>query len=461
MNLKYLELLKIKNLQVEYVGNPELLDKEIQGFSISSKTIHYGEAFIAIKGERFDAHNFVTDVLKNGNSNCIVSKIWFQGQEKADLPGNFFLVSDTLLALQEISHYYRLKFDIPIIALTGSNGKTTTKEMIAAVLGEKFKVLKTEGNLNNHIGLPLTLFKLNSEYEIAVIEMGTNSKGEITRLAEIGCPTHGLITNIGPAHLEFFGTLEGVSEAKRELWQNLEKDEKTAFINIDDPFLRKNIPAVKKIITYGFENPADVQGKFIRIDKKGRAVFQVNETEINLKIAGIHNIYNALAAVTVGLNFNLNMEQIKSALESFHAADKRMQVIEKKGIIIINDCYNSNPESAKNALLTLSQMETKGRRIAVLGDMFELGKSGKREHESVGEYLSSLKKIDLLLTLGPLSELTAEQAKKTGTKNSKHYSDKKKLINHLKSDVKKGDLILIKGSRGMAMEEVTNVLTES
>jgi len=314
--------------------------------------------------------------------------------------------------------------------------------------------------LNNHIGLPLTLLELNSEYEVAVTEIGSNSKGEITRLAEIGCPTHGLITNIGPAHLEFFGTLNGVFEAKRELWQDLERNEKTAFINIDDPFLRKNIPSVKKVVTYGFEKPADVQGKFISIDKKGRAIFQANDTEINLKIAGIHNIYNALAAVTVGLNFNLNMEKIKSSLESFHAADKRMQVIVKKGIIIINDCYNSNPESAKKALLTLSQMETEGRRIAVLGDMFELGKSGKREHESIGEYLSSLKKIDLLLTLGPLSELTAEQAKKTGTKNCKHYSDKKKLISYLKSVVKKGDLILIKGSRGMMMEEVTNVLVE-
>ena len=233
MNLKYCELLKIKNFQVEFVGDPEMMDKEIQGFSINSKMIQPGEVFIALKGERFDAHNFIADVLKKGNNVCIVSKIWFQGQKKADLQGNFFLVENTLWVLQEISHYYRLKFDIPVIALTGSNGKTTTKEMIAAVLGKRFKVLKTEGNLNNHIGLPLTLFNLNSDYEVAVTEMGTNSRGEITRLAEIARPTQGLITNIGPAHLEFFGTLKGVAEAKRELWQNLEKKGNTAFINID------------------------------------------------------------------------------------------------------------------------------------------------------------------------------------------------------------------------------------
>jgi len=460
MNLTYRELLNITNLQLEYVGDPEILNEEIPGFSINSKTINPREAFIAIKGERFDAHNFIFDVLKKGNNNCIVSRDWFKAQNIADLQGNFFLVSDTLFALQEISHYYRLKFQIPIIALTGSNGKTTTKEMIATVLAKKYNILKTEGNLNNHIGLPLTLFNLNRQHEIAITEMGTNSKGEIARLAEIGSPTHGLITNIGPAHLEFFKTLEGVSEAKRELWQNLEKNGEVVFINVDDPFLRKNIPQVKKNVTYGFENKADIQGKFIRINKKGQAVFKVADIEFSLKIAGIHNIYNALAAIAIGLNFDLNWAQIKSALESFSGADKRMEIIEKRGIIIINDTYNSNPESAKKALLTLSQMETNGKRIAVLGDMFELGENGKREHETVGEYVSSLKNINLLLTHGPLSEFTDRQAKKTGIANSLFYSDKEQLINYLKSVIEKGDLILIKGSRGMMMEEVTNNLIQ-
>lgn len=461
MNLLYRELLQIKNLEIEFIGDLAILDKKIQNFSINSRIIGQNEVFFAIKGEQFDGHDFVFDVLKKGLSTCVVSKSWFQKKDKAELDGNFFLVSDTLIALQEISRYYRLKFDIPVFALTGSNGKTTTKEMIAAVLGKKFNILKTEGNLNNHIGVPLTLFDLNAEHEIAIIEMGANDWGEIARLSEISCPSHGLITNIGPAHLEFFGSLAGVFKAKNELWQYLEKNEGIAFINIDDNYLSKNIPRANKVITYGFENQADVLGKFISINQKGQPLISIEDQEINLKIAGIHNIYNALAAAAVGVEFGLTIQQIKSALENFQAASKRMEILEKKGIIIINDCYNSNPESARKALLTLSQMETEGRRLAVLGDMFELGKHGKNEHKSIGEYFSALKNIDVLLAHGPLSVSTIDGAKKSTTKNCEHFQNKGDLIDSLLAIIKKGDLILIKGSRGMAMEEVTDALLES
>jgi len=461
MNIFYNELLQIENLNVEFVGDSTILDKEVQNFSINSRTIRQSEVFFAIKGEQFDGHDFIFDVLKKGNSTCVASKSWFQRQDAAKLNGNFFLVQDTLIALQEISRYYRLKHDIPVFALTGSNGKTTTKEMIAAVLSKKYNVLKTEGNLNNHIGVPLTLFSLNEEHEIAIIEMGANSWGEIARLSEIVCPSHGLITNIGPAHLEFFGSLAGVFKAKSELWQNLEETNGIAFINIDDSYLSKNIPQAKKKITYGFENPAEVMGKFISINQKGQPVFNIYDHEINLKIVGIHNIYNALAAAAVGLEFGLTIQEIKSVLDKFQAASKRMEILEKKGMTIINDCYNSNPESARKALQTLSQMETKGKRVAVLGDMFELGKLSKNEHESIGIYCSSLKNINILLAHGPLSLSTVEEAKKSGIKESKHFDTKDDLISSLFSVVQEGDLILIKGSRGMAMEDVTNALLKS
>jgi UDP-N-acetylmuramoyl-tripeptide--D-alanyl-D-alanine ligase len=460
MNLQFIELLNIQNCRFEFKGKPEILLRDISGFSIDSRAIQPDEVFIAIKGEKFDGHQFIPDVTAKGVQVCIVSKSWHNSQLKEKLSGNYFLVEDTLVALQEISRYHRLKFDIPVLALTGSNGKTTTKEMIAAVLSEKYQVLKNIGNLNNHVGVPISLLDITNGHDIAIIEMGTNHRGEIARLAEIAHPTCGLITNIGPAHLEFFGSLKGVYQAKSELWQFLEKKGRIAFVNVDDKLLSKNLPSVTKVVTYGFENKAQVQGKFLGLDAEGRSSFSVNQIGINLGMVGMHNIYNALAAVTVGLEFDLNLNQIKVALEKFLPTSKRMEVIRKNDLVIINDCYNSNPESARKALLTLSQMETRGERIAVLADMLELGDWSESEHQGIGEYVVSLGNIDHVLTFGPFSNLTTQQAEKLGLKTAIHFDDKKKMIKYLKRIADEGDLILIKGSRGMAMEEVTMGLIE-
>ncbi len=460
MNLQFKELLNIPNYQSKYEGKPEIFEQTISGFSIDSRLIKSNEVFIAIKGDKFDGHQFIADVIAKGVQICVVSRSWYEIQAKAKLIGNYLLVDDTLVALQEISRYYRLKFDIPVLALTGSNGKTTTKEMITSVLGEKYHVLKNKGNLNNHIGVPLSLLEITNKHEIVVIEMGTNHRGEIARLAEIAIPTAGLITNIGPAHLEFFGSLEGVYQAKSELWQFLEQHGQIAFVNIDDRMLAKRLPLVPKVLTYGFENKAQVQGKFLGLDMEGRSSFSVNGTEIKLEIVGMHNIYNALAAVTVGLEFGLDLYRIKIALEKFQPTSKRMEIIRKKGLVIINDCYNSNPESARKALLTLSEMHTSGKRIAVLGDMLELGDWSESEHKGIGEYVVSMGNIDYLLTYGSLSGLTILEAAKLGLTTAMHFNSKKELINYLKRIVIDGDLILIKGSRGMAMEEVTIGLIE-
>jgi len=461
MDLQLRELLSIQNCQFEFKGKPEILHQHVSGFSIDSRTIKSNEIFIAIKGEKFNGHQFIPDIQVAGVQAFIVTKSWFKTQDQEKLYGNYFLVENALVALQEISHYYRLKFNKPLLALTGSNGKTTTKEMIGAVLGEKYNVLKNKGNLNNHIGVPLSLLEIRSDHDIAIIEMGTNHLGEIARLAEIANPTCGLITNIGPAHLEFFGSLEGVFQAKSELWKFLEKNGQIAFVNIDDAILSRNLPSVKRIVTYGFENPAQVQGKFLGIDRKVRPSFAVDETEINLKLVGRHNIYNALAAVAVGLEFDLSMNQIKVALEEFLPTSKRMEVIRKKGLVIINDCYNSNPESAKKSLLTLTQMQTRGKRIAVLADMLELGDWGESEHQGIGEFVHKLGNIEYLLTYGPLSKLTSRQAENLGMKNAIHFENKQELISYLKKIIAKGDLLLIKGSRGMLMEEVTMGVIES
>jgi len=460
MNLFHRELLEIADQKVEFFGDSAILNAAVAGFSINSLTILPGEIFIAIKGERFDGHQFVADVMNKGNRTVVVTAEWYRNQGKDLPPGNYFVVADTLAALQNIGSYYRRRFNIPVIALTGSNGKTTTKEMIAAVLQKKYKVLKNSGNLNNHIGVPLTLFNLTAEHELVVLEMGTNHFGEIKKLAEIAGPEYGLITNIGPAHLEFFGSLKGVFKAKRELWDYLEEHGKIAFINLDDPYLASNLPGVNRLISFAMEKTADFRARLKNIDELGRASFQVEDTEIRLKIIGVHNVYNALAAFAVGRLFGVETAAIQQALQEFEPADKRMQVIETKGIRIVNDCYNSNSASAKKALLTLSQMKTRGKRISVLGDMLELGQWSENEHRKVGEFIASLKTIDYLLTYGEKSRETAAAAESGGAIKVKHCETKDELISFLISIIEPGDLLLIKGSRGMAMEEITKALTK-
>ncbi len=458
MDLKLIEILKIKQLDAGFFGDNSVLNQTIRGISIDSRKVTKNQLFIAIKGDNFDGHSFIENVLQNKACAVVVEKKWVKQNE---LNGNFIAVPDTLNALQEISGYYRSKFNYPFISLTGSNGKTTTKEMVATVLSKRYRVLKNEGNLNNHIGVPLTLCRLDENYNMGVIEMGANHFGEIARLSEISQPNFGLITNIGPAHLEFFGSLEGVAKAKTELWKYLESTHGTAFVNIDDDYLSQMIPNTKKVVTYGFNNnKANIAGEFIGCDRFGYPRFSVMGTQFKLKVVGMHNIHNALAAVTVGLEFNLDMNQIKSALNDFLPSSKRMEVLREKGLIILNDCYNSNRMSAEKALITLNQLQAKGRRIAVLADMLELGDLSEPHHRDIGELAAKLS-VDYLLCYGKLSKYTLDQARSIGFKKAEHFEKKSDLILYLKNLVIPGDVILIKGSRGMAMEEVTQALTTS
>lgn len=461
MKLTLGKLLDMPRYRIEYLGRPELLRWPMPRLVTDSRAANPGDIFLALKGEKFDGHQFVADALKKGVQLFVVSKSWFQTATDKHEQGNFLLVDDTLQALQEIGHFYRLQFDLPLLALTGSNGKTTTKEMISAILSCEYRVHKNKGNLNNHIGVPLSLLELTDEHEIAVIEMGTNHFGEISRLAELAQPTCGLITNIGPAHLEFFGSLQGVFRAKRELWQFLERNRGMAFVNVDDPLLGTHQPATTRLVTFGFEKPAEFQGHFLGLDDQGRATLKVGQESIKLGIAGMHNIYNALAAIAVGSVFDVSMAQMKAALEQFIPAARRMEVIQKHGITIINDCYNSNPASARKALLTLSQMRTNGRRVAVLADMLELGEAALPEHEAMADYIIGLGNIDWLLAYGPLSAAMIERIKRLGFKAAIHFEKKQMLIDYLKQIISRDDLLLVKGSRGMAMEEVTQHIIES
>jgi UDP-N-acetylmuramoyl-tripeptide--D-alanyl-D-alanine ligase len=457
MDMKLTEFLAVKNCQFKYHGAPEKLDQEVSGVSTDSREIRPNEIFFALRGDLYDGHDFVSDVFRKNAAAVVVEKEWWRQHGSKFEHQNMFVVDNTITALQEAAHFYRNKFELPMLAITGSNGKTTTKEMVAAVLSELGHICKTEGNLNNHIGVPLSLFKLDKRHRASVFELATNHFGELARLCEIADPQYGLITNIGRGHLEFFGDLAGVAKAKMELFEYISPDG-TAFLNIDDPWIVKLAPKFKKYVTYGFKDEAKVFGQFIGNDDMGQPSFKVQGVTIKVNLIGQHNLYNALAGVAVGLEFGISLNKIKAALENVKLPSKRMEVLRRKDIVVLNDSYNANPDSTKAALEVLSQMSTTGKRIFVFGDMLELGKAADAEHAKIGRSLKD-SKVDVFLAYGPHSETAVHQAIKSAKKvTAQHFADKNKLISVLKGFIAAGDIVLVKGSRGMKMEEIIDAL---
>ncbi|MFQ5824421.1 MAG: UDP-N-acetylmuramoyl-tripeptide--D-alanyl-D-alanine ligase [bacterium] len=457
MDFTLQEFLAIKNYHFEYLGATEKLDQEISGVSTDSRKIRLNEIFFALRGDIYDGHHFVRDVFSKNAAAAVVEKSWWQQERTKFENQNIFVVDNTITALQEAARCYRKKFNCPVIAITGSNGKTTTKEMVAAVLSKQGQICKTEGNLNNHIGVPLSLFRLNKHHWASVLELGTNHFGELTRLCEITDPQYGLITNIGRGHLEFFGDLAGVARAKMELFEYLHPNG-IVFLNIDDPWIVKLAPKFVKCITYGFKDEAKVFGEFTGSDDLGHPSFKVQGKLIKINLFGQHHLYNALAAVTVGLEFGINLDSIKSALEDIKLPSKRMEVLRHKDIVILNDSYNANPDSTKAALKVLCQMTTPGKKIFVFGDMLELGKAAPAEHEKIGKSLKNFK-VDAFLAYGPHSEAAVQEAQKLSKKIiAQHFTNKNDLITTLKELIQAGDILLVKGSRGMKMEEIIEKL---
>lgn len=464
MNLTLADCLKVKHLATFDVGGREKLI--FTGVSTDSRTIQRGNLFVALRGEKFDGHNFLTAAIQAGAVAAIVDHRWAETNSAflASLAVPRIVVGNTTAALGELARLYRRKFKIPVLAIGGSNGKTTTKEMIRAVLGTTLRVLSTEGNLNNHIGVPQTLFNLDRKHRVAVIEMGTNHPGEIRALCEIAEPTHGLITNIGREHLEFFGSVSGVVKAETELFDWLRGARKrtpVVFLNKDDSHLVKKAKGLKGF-SYSLKNSAaDVRGKVVGFDANGCARVQVRPKgktsfEIRLSVPGQHNVSNAIAAATVGLAFRVPPKKIQWALHNFTAPAKRMEVLRINGFIVLNDTYNSNPDSVLAALQTMQSFETKGKRIAVLADMLELGSSAEKEHRQIGSVIARYG-IEYLLTFGPLSRCTSMEAK---TKFKAHYEQKNMLAEYLAELLTPGDVVLIKGSRGMKMEDIVTFLKE-
>ncbi|MFZ5352683.1 MAG: UDP-N-acetylmuramoyl-tripeptide--D-alanyl-D-alanine ligase [Bacillota bacterium] len=431
----------------------------VNGISTDSRNIKKGELFIPLKGERFDGHDYIMQAYDNGAGLVLTEKDINVGEKP------YIIVDNTLEALQKISGYYKSKFNVKIVAVTGSSGKTTTKDMIAAVLSRKYNVLKTQGNLNNEIGLPLTLLNLSSSHEAAVLEMGMSGLGEIKRLADIARPEIGVISNVGTAHIEKLGSRENILIAKTEIFTYFNSSS-IGIINGDNDLLKTIADVDFKLIRFGLEEHNDIRAANLSDDGASGICFDVltgnSACAMKVPIPGVHNVYNALSAVCVGLELGMSIEDIRQGLLDFKPSKLRMEIFDTpKGIKVINDVYNANPDSMRAAVNTLTSFRQKGRIICILGDMLELGEMSEELHIELGEYIKDTG-IDFLITVGNLGERISYGARNAGLKGDKIrcFSTNEEAIENLGLLLKSGDTVLIKGSRGMKMESIVEFLRE-
>lgn len=422
-------------IEGKVVGMPEN-DFEIGGISIDSRTIAPNEVFFAIRGERYDGHDFLSEARQKGSLFSVVEK---------DTGGDVVLVKDTRVALSRLASFYRDKFSPLTIAITGSNGKTTTKQLTSLVLERGFEVLTSPRSYNNDIGIPLTIFKLRCDCEVLLLEFGMNHRGEIGHLSEITKPAIGVITNIAPVHIGNLGSLKEILNEKLEV----ASFSHTVILNADDDMLReviKDLGRKKKVITFGIEN-GDVRAEDITLTPDG-STFRVDKTRFSLSLLGKHNVYNALVSIVMGDVLGIDRNETVNALKRAVPEGGRDRKIRIGNIIVIDSTYNSNPVSVVTSLDTLRLL--KGRKIAVLGDMLELGEEAAQFHREIGKRLSEYG-ICALFTYG---ELAREFTKETDVPTVSSYNDISMLASDLKDFVKAGDILLIKGSRKMKMEKV-------
>lgn len=428
---------------------------ECENFEKDSRLIKSGDVFVGIKGENFDGNLMYEDAIKNGATLCIVSGIIPQKHE-----GNTVIkVKDSVTALQQIAEYKRSLYNIPVIAVTGSVGKTSTKDIVASVMSEKYKTLKTQGNLNNHIGLPLTVLKLK-DHEALVVEMGMNHFGEIRTLTNIVHPTISIINNIGTSHIGNLGSRENILKAKLEILEGTENTS-PVIINNDNDLLSKwakGNNTAHKIITYGIDNKSDVTATNIKY-YEDRSIYNVKiidkEYNIIVPVGGKHFIYNSLAAICAGIESNIEIEKIAEGIKKFKLTKRRMEIIEsvQNGATIVNDTYNASYESVKAALEYLREVKS-DRKIAILGDMLELGEYSKEMHEKVGIEVAR-NNIDILITVGRESKNIVNKVEELNT-TTKTYQCKSidDAIEIAKKELKKGDLVLVKASNGMHFDKI-------
>lgn len=439
-------------------GDPGLTFSSV---STDTRTVKAGDLFVALIGERFDAHDFIDKAVAAGAGGIVVSRKVTTGPWR----GPVILVRDTLEALQALARHNRKHFGGLVVGVTGSNGKTTTKDMIASVLGQRFNTLKTEGNFNNQIGLPLTLLKLDANYGAAVLEMGMRGLGEIDLLAGIALPDGAVITNIGETHLERLGTVAHIARAKGELLDHI-TEEGFAILNGDNPLVRQQSGRCRgRVVFYGTHGDVSLKAENITAAGGKELVFTVlseaGTVKVNLPVPGRHNALNALAAVGVGLEAGMTLEEIKKGLEETRLTSQRLEIVEGNKIIVINDTYNANPASAKAALQILADVGQGCRKVAIMGDMYELGARTVEGHREVGAEAAALE-VDVLVAVGRIAGEIILGASVTDNPPGEliTFDTNAEVNRHLTKIIRAGDVVLVKGSRGMKMEEIVAGLLE-
>ena len=459
----------MKEIKVEDIikvtgGELVIGEKDIEciNFSKDTRTIKNGDIYIGIKGEKFDGNMFWKEALDKGALGAIIQNIEITPKEKEKYYDKVIIVvKDSMKALQEIAKFKRSLYNIPVIAVTGSVGKTSTKDIIASVVSNKYKTLKTEGNNNNNIGVPLTILKLR-DHEAAVIEMGMNHLREIAVLTEIAKPTLSVITNIGTSHIGYLGSRENILKAKLEILEGMEKPE--IVVNNDNDLLHKWYEENKskiKIHTYGIKNQSDINASEIEMNEENsKFCITLNSEKVNIEVpvGGEHFIYNALCAAEVGKTLGLSKEQITKGIKEFALTKKRMDIKTlENGVVLINDSYNASYESMSASIKYLADHKGK-RKIAVLGDMFELGKYSEELHEKVGELVAQYN-IEILICEGEESKNIINGATKNGHKIETHiFKNNDEVLEKLKNILKEGDVVLVKASNGMKFYEICQKL---
>jgi UDP-N-acetylmuramoyl-tripeptide--D-alanyl-D-alanine ligase len=422
-----------------------------QGYSIDSRTIQPGELFFAVKGDRFDGHDFVESVLSQGAVAVVIRK---DQLARYSNPKGLLAVGDTLIALQTLSTAVRKLWGKTAIGITGSMGKTTTKEAVAHLLSIKYRVHRTKGNFNNHFGLPLGLLTLEPEYDLAVVEMGMSHAGEIAALARIALPNQGVVTNVAPVHLEFFDSIAGIARAKYELIESLPSSG-AAFLNADDEYVSQFGRDFKgKVVLYGMKPTADIRAENIKVIGAEGTRFDLVcgglRQSVHSPLLGQHNVYNVLAAAAVAIQHGITPSEIAAALPSLSAADKRGQVVQLGNISVLYDCYNSSPRALMAAVDTLAAMPAT-RRIVVAGEMLELGTTAEQLHRDCGHYMAN-KKLDFLLGVRGLAKPMVEAASAAGMK-AEFVPTPEQAGEWLAREARDGDVVLLKASRGVKLEK--------
>lgn len=422
-------------------------DGYVDNVVIDSRKARSGSLFFALSGERFDGHQFVEDVLALGG--CAVVR-----EGTYDRPG-VVEVADPLQALQDLAQAYLARYRVPVVAITGSNGKTSTKDMIAQVLRSRYAVHATEGNMNNEIGVPLTILGLEEQHEFLVVEMGMRGLGQIKRLTEICPPNLGVITNIGPVHLELLGGINNVAQAKGELLDAMDHTG-IAVLNGDDPTVRGQARSFRgRIVYFGLDPANHLVARGIRLDEEGRPSCTVNfedeEVTLCLSVPGVHNVWNACAALAVGLQFGVSLREGARALEKLSLSSMRLEVRRSpQGVVVVDDSYNASPASMRGALDTLAHMYCSGERVAILGTMLELGSIAREAHLEVGRHAGEC--AQRLIFIGEYAEVMRQ-----GAGRGEVYSSVEEFLSNL-PPFADGDLVLVKASRGLHFERITEEL---